>query len=151
LLEEVKESIVARLKADKASTEVKAKADALLEKVAAGEAFDTVIAAASLELKAESALARRSYAVAPALVREAFKLPHPTAEFQPTKVVELGSGDAALIQLVAVNSVSLEQAVNEQQKQNLVMSQANKNYAALLEALKAKSEVKLTSVTTAQE
>lgn len=150
-LEEVKEGIVARLKADKASTEVKAKAEALLEKVKAGAALETVVAEASLELKTETALVRRSYAVAPALVREAFKLPHPTADHQPSNVVELGSGDAAVIQLVAVNSASLEQAINEQQKQNLVMSQANKNYAALLEALKSKAEVKLAAVTTAQE
>ncbi|WP_462164133.1 peptidylprolyl isomerase [Pseudoalteromonas xiamenensis] len=150
-LDDVKDTIVKRLKTEKASTEVKAQADALYAKIQAGEAFEAVVSQANLDVKAEDALARRSYSVAPAIVKEAFKLPHPTESSKPVAVVELASGDAALVQLVAVNPVSVEEALNEQQSKNFEMAQANKNYITLLEALKAQADVKFVKVAAASQ
>ncbi|MFC3033986.1 SurA N-terminal domain-containing protein [Pseudoalteromonas fenneropenaei] len=148
-LDEVKDSIVARLKADKASALVKEQAEAMLAKVQQGEVFAT--AAGEMEVKHEDALTRRAFTVSPAVVREAFKMPHPTDSVKPVQVVELSNGDAAVVQLLAVKQPEQAADANEQQKQSLAMAQANKNYLALLDALKAGAEVKVPQTTVVQE
>ena len=60
-LEEVRDSVVAELKQEKASAEARTKADELVKRVKAGEKFDAAAKALGLEAKTSEEFARSGY------------------------------------------------------------------------------------------
>ncbi|TMP26518.1 peptidylprolyl isomerase [Pseudoalteromonas rubra] len=140
-LEEVTAQIKTRLENEKASELIKEKAKTLFAQLEDGKALSDIAAEESAEVKSEAALKRQSFAVAPEIVQQAFKLAHPEAEQTLPALVELNSGDAALLVLKGVTTTAVTGDVEPQQKQNITMSVVNKNFLALLNALESDADV----------
>lgn len=140
-LEAVKEQIVATLTNEKASTLLADYAKGLFDEFTAGKALQDIAAAETAEVKAEAALQRQSYSVAPAIVKEVFALPHPVDGGKVESLVTLNNGDIALVQLNSVTTPEVTAELDAQQKQGITMSAINKNYLAFVSALEAKAEV----------
>lgn len=140
-LEEVTAQIKTRLENEKASELIKEKANTLYAQLEDGKALSDIAAAESIEVKTEAALKRQSFTVAPEIVQQSFKLAHPDGEQTQSALVELNSGDAALLVLKAVTVAEVTGEVEPQQKQNITMSVVNKNFLALLGALESDAEV----------
>jgi peptidyl-prolyl cis-trans isomerase D len=140
-LEAVKEQIVATLTNEKASTLLADYAKGLFDEFTAGKALQDIAAAETAEVKAEAALQRQSYSVAPAIVKEVFALPHPVEGGKVESLVTLNNGDIALVQLNSVTTPEVTAELDAQQKQGITMSAINKNYLAFVSALEAKAEV----------
>ncbi|MEI5639059.1 MULTISPECIES: peptidylprolyl isomerase [unclassified Pseudoalteromonas] len=141
-LEEVQAQIKAQLIDEKAATLIAEKAQSLFEQLQAGESLTQVVASQNVAVKSVNELQRRSREVPPAITSEAFKLPHPGVAETETAQVALNNGDAALLILKSVTTPEVEGNVDPQQKQSFVSSVANKNYTALIAALKEKAEIK---------
>lgn len=141
-LEEVQAQIKAQLIDEKAATLIAEKAQSLFEQLQAGESLTQVVASQNVAVKSVNELQRRSREVPPAITSEAFKLPHPGVAETETAQVALNNGDAALVVLKSVTTPEVEGNVDPQQKQSFVSSVANKNYTALIAALKEKAEIK---------
>ena len=141
-LEEVQAQIKAQLIDEKAATLIAEKAQSLFEQLQAGESLTQVVANQNVAVNSVNELQRRSREVPPAITSEAFKLPHPGVAETETAQVALNNGDAALLVLKSVTTPEVEGNVDPQQKQSFVSSVANKNYTALIAALKEKAEIK---------
>ncbi len=129
--EDVKDSIVARLKQDKANEMAKVEADALLAKLDAGDT--------SVELTKVASLSRNAQNIAPSIVTKAFQLP--TAELPSTGTAGLASGYAVVV-LDGVNAAkAAEPAMLAAIKQRLNAQYSEADYRALVAALKSSAEV----------
>ncbi|MCG7548522.1 peptidylprolyl isomerase [Pseudoalteromonas sp. Of7M-16] len=140
-LEEVSAQIKSRLVNDKASELAKEKAETLFAQLEEGKALADIATAESLEMKTEASLARQSFAVSPALVTKAFKLPHPAEGNTSKAMVELNNGDSALLVVKAVKLADVAGEIEPQQKQSITRTQVNKNYLALLSALEGTADI----------
>ncbi|MBE0367339.1 SurA N-terminal domain-containing protein [Pseudoalteromonas aurantia] len=137
----VKAEIETTLVNEKASELINERAKTLFSALQGGKLLSDIATEEGVELNSEAALARQTYSVAPAIVTEVFKLPHPADEKFEMAVVALNNGDAALVQLKKVNEVELSVEIDEQQKQSITNTQINKNYLAFVNALEAKADV----------
>ncbi|MBQ4861810.1 SurA N-terminal domain-containing protein [Pseudoalteromonas sp. MMG013] len=137
----VKAEIETTLVNEKASELINERAKTLFSALQGGKLLSDIATEEGVELNSETALARQTYSVAPAIVTEVFKLPHPADEKVEMAVVALNNGDAALVQLKKVNEVELSVEIDEQQKQSITNTQINKNYLAFVNALEAKADV----------
>lgn len=149
-LAQVSEQIKTRLVNEKASTLAKEKARELFAQVQAGKALSDVASEQNLTVREEANLTRQSYTVSPAIVTQAFKMPRPT-DAPSTDVVDLNNGDAAIVALNSVSEAQVSANIDPQVQQNITMAQANKNYLAFIESLKAKAELNLPVVEQAAE
>ncbi|CAH9066107.1 Peptidyl-prolyl cis-trans isomerase D [Pseudoalteromonas sp. CIP111854] len=150
-LEEVSAQIKETLINDKASELVKEQAQELFAQLQNGSALDDIAQAQSVEVKSESALKRQTYTIAPAIVSEAFQLPHPEEDKAQLAMVELNNGDAALLKLKAVNSPQISDEIDPQQEQSISMTHVNKNYNVFIAALEAKAQVQRPQINVVQE
>jgi peptidyl-prolyl cis-trans isomerase D len=150
-LEEVSAQIKTKLINDKASTLIKEYAEGLFAQLKEGKALADIAQEETQEVKSEAALKRQTYNVDPAIVSEAFELPHPVDGQPQLAMVELNNGNAALLQLNEVITPELSEEVDAQQKRNIEMSHANKSYTALLAALEAQAEVARPQLSSSQE
>ncbi|NOU50726.1 peptidylprolyl isomerase [Pseudoalteromonas sp. JBTF-M23] len=150
-LEEVSEQVKATLINDKASALAKQQAQEAFTDLQGAKTLADIASEHSAEVKSEAQLKRQSYSVAPAIVKEAFQLPHPSEDKAQFAMVELANGDAALLKLKAVNTPQISDEIDPQQKQNITMTQVNKNYTAFIESLKAQAEVMRPQLNVAEE
>ncbi|MCK8136458.1 SurA N-terminal domain-containing protein [Pseudoalteromonas sp. 2CM28B] len=141
-LAQVSEQIKTRLVNEKASTLAKEKARELFAQVQAGKTLSDVASEQNLTVREEASLTRQSYTVSPAIVTQAFKMPRPN-DAPSTDVVDLNNGDAAIVALKSVSDAQVTANIDPQVQQNITMAQANKNYLAFIESLKAKAELNL--------
>ncbi|TMP41683.1 peptidylprolyl isomerase [Pseudoalteromonas citrea] len=139
--DDVKAQIETSLINEQASALVNEHAQTLFGELQAGKSLTEIATTEGVDVSSEDALARQTYSVAPAILNEAFKLPHPVDGKSEVAVVELNNGDAALVQLNRVNSAAPTADLDEQQKQSITNSQINRNYLAFVTALEAKAEV----------
>jgi peptidyl-prolyl cis-trans isomerase D len=139
--DDVKAQIETKLINDESSELINEHAQTLFTELQAGKSLTEIAKAEEVEVSSEETLARQTYSVAPAILTEAFKLPHPVEGKFEVSVVELNNGDAALLQLNSVTSAEPTTELDEQQKQNITNSQINKNYLAFINALEAKADV----------
>ena len=149
-LAQVSEQIKTRLVNEKASTLAKEKARELFAQVQAGKTLSDVASEQNLTVREEASLTRQSYTVSPAIVTQAFKMPRPN-DAPSTDVVDLNNGDAAIVALKSVSDAQVTANIDPQVQQNITMAQANKNYLAFIESLKAKAELNLPVVEQAAE
>ena len=149
-LAQVSEQIKTRLVNEKASTLAKEKARELFAQVQAGKTLSDVASEQNLTVREEASLTRQSYTVSPAIVTQAFKMPRPN-DTPSTDVVDLNNGDAAIVALKSVSDAQVTANIDPQVQQNITMAQANKNYLAFIESLKAKAELNLPVVEQAAE
>ena len=149
-LTDVSEQIKSRLVSQKASELAKEKATALFAQITAGKSLTALASEEGLELRNEDALTRQAYTVSPAIVQQVFKMAHPSGSPVVDKV-ELNNGDAAIVALKSVTNGTVQGEIEAQQKQNITMTQVNKNYMVFIDALKAKAELNLPRAQVAAE
>ena len=149
-LTDVSEQIKSRLVSQKASELAKEKATALFAQITAGKSLTALASEGGLELRNEDALTRQAYTVSPAIVQQVFKMAHPSGSPVVDKV-ELNNGDAAIVALKSVTNGTVQGEIEAQQKQNITMTQVNKNYMVFIDALKAKAELNLPRAQVAAE
>jgi peptidyl-prolyl cis-trans isomerase D len=149
-LTDVSEQIKSRLVSQKASELAKEKATALFAQITAGKSLTALASEEGLELRNEDALTRQAYTVSPAIVQQVFKMAHPSGSPLVDKV-ELNNGDAAIVALKSVTNGTVQGEIEAQQKQNITMTQVNKNYMVFIDALKAKAELNLPRAQVAAE
>ncbi|KTF13469.1 peptidylprolyl isomerase [Pseudoalteromonas sp. H105] len=141
-LTDVSEQIKARLVSQKASELAKEKATELFAEITSGKSLTALASEQGLELRNEDALTRQAYTVSPAIVQQVFKMAHPSGS-PVVENVELNNGDAAIVALKSVTNGTVQGEIEAQQKQNITMTQINKNYMVFIDALKAKAELNI--------
>ncbi len=109
-LEEVRDEVVAALRAERAGEEARLRAEALLAQVNGGAALETVAEAEGLEVLSVEDAGRRSFDPDPVIVANVFKLPRPGDDTPTHHVVESADGYG----LVALQSVT-DGSVDESQ------------------------------------
>ncbi|TGE76487.1 peptidylprolyl isomerase [Pseudoalteromonas sp. KS88] len=149
-LNDVSEQIKARLVSQKASELAKEKASELFAEISSGKTLTTLASEQGLEVRNEAALTRQAFTVSPAIVQQVFKMARPEGNPVVDKV-ELNNGDAAIVALKSVTNGTVQGEIEAQQKQNITMSQVNKNYMVFIDALKAKAELNLPAQATTAE
>lgn len=143
-LEEVKDLIVARIRAEKQTDLAKARADEMRKKLAEGATLDQLAAGANI-VDAKG-LGRRAVNQDPSVVAEGFKLARPTAEKPTRAVVELPGNRFAVIEVTAVTDgdpKKLEAASREAVRAELKRTYAAAEIRALLDALRASTKIKI--------
>ncbi|CAM3933958.1 peptidylprolyl isomerase [Pseudoalteromonas byunsanensis] len=150
-LEEVSAQIKTRLINEKASSLIKEHTQTLFAQLQDGKLLEEIASGEELEVQSDEALTRQSYSVSPAIVSKAFQLPHPLEGQPQFAMVELNNGDAALLKLNAVKTPEVGNDIDAQQKQSITMTQINRNYNALVDALEAQAEVKRPKINVAEE
>lgn len=149
-LNDVSEQIKARLVSQKASELAKEKASELFAEISSGKSLTALASEQGLEVRNEAALTRQAFTVSPAIVQQVFKMARPEGNPVVDKV-ELNNGDAAIVALKSVTNGTVQGEIEAQQKQNITMSQVNKNYMVFIDALKAKAELNLPKAQVAAE
>ena len=149
-LNDVFEQIKARLVSQKASELAKEKASELFAEISSGKTLTALASEQGLEVRNEAALTRQAFTVSPAIVQQVFKMARPEGNPVVDKV-ELNNGDAAIVALKSVTNGTVQGEIEAQQKQNITMSQVNKNYMVFIDALKAKAELNLPAQATTAE
>jgi peptidyl-prolyl cis-trans isomerase D len=141
-LEEVKAQVQAAVVATKSSELAKAKAEALLAEVVAGKSLSDVAAAAQLTLETKAAVTRFGGDVDSDIRTKAFELAKPT-EAQPATVavLNLASGDAALVAVTKVTDTEVTTKPPVEQLQQFADQKAQSSFGALVAALKANAEI----------
>jgi peptidyl-prolyl cis-trans isomerase D len=141
-LEEVKEQVKAAVVATKSAELAKAKAEALLAEVVAGKSLSDVAAAAKLTLESKAAVTRFGGDIDSDIRTKAFELAKPS-EAQPVTVamLNLASGDAALVAVTKVTETEVTAKPPVEQLQQFADQKAQSSFAALVAALKANAEI----------
>jgi peptidyl-prolyl cis-trans isomerase D len=141
-LDEVKEQVQAAVVATKSSELAQAKAEALLAEIQAGKSLSDVAAAAELTLETKAAVTRFGGDIDSDVRTKAFELAKPT-EAQPATVamLNLASGDAALVAVTKVTDNEVTDKPAVEQLQQFADQKAQGSFGALLAALKAKAEI----------
>lgn len=120
-LDEVKASITATLKQNKASAEAEKLAASLLERLRAGEKPKALAAADGVTWQEKQTLLRDSDTTDPAILSTAFRLPEPQQGGFSSDTVTLSSGDLAVVVLYAVTDGDPESA--SEQERNMAEAQ----------------------------
>jgi peptidyl-prolyl cis-trans isomerase D len=98
-LDSVKDSVRAKILAERVAKEAKARADALFADLGKGQTLDQLAAADKLKLEEQKGIGRDAANVDSALVRAVFSMPRPQAGKPDDQLVELGGDSYALVQL----------------------------------------------------
>lgn len=139
-LDEVRESLIAKLKGDKAKQLLLEKLDSLKQQVNAEETFAAVTAEAGLELEADLKLDRNSFQVDRAFLNELFKAPRNTVGNE-VKDFESVNGDVYAYQFLAVGSKDVEGLTDDLIAQQNDALSGQTVLAAFMANLKQKAEI----------
>ena len=137
-LAEVQEQVDAALIKDKAIAAAKAWAESVKTKLLAGESVEAVLSEKALAWEEHLDIGRNAGVLDSELRTALFKL----AESNKFDVVELVSGDVALIELQKVTNVeSLDENEVKSTQQRLAMQIGGSSFEGLIEALRAEAEI----------
>lgn len=142
-LAEVKESIVQRLRVQKAGDAAFAEASKIARRAADGEEMEALAKEYGLEWRRVQKLSRRDREVEPAIVREVFRIPRPEGG-KPRFVARRLNGEAAVIALFGVEDgdvSSIEAAKLKQERESLATASGRADYADLVKELKSRAEI----------
>ena len=141
-LEEVKTQVQAAVVATKSSELAKVKAEALLAEVVSGKSLAEVATTAQLTLETKAAVTRFGGDIDSDIRTKAFELAKPT-EAQPVTVamLNLASGDAALVAVTKVTDTEVTTKPPVEQLQQFADQKAQSSFGAVLAALKANAEI----------
>lgn len=145
-LAEVKTQVMQTLIEDKARESVKAAGEKVVQQLAAGESAETILKGQSVAWKSAGEIARKTKdaKINQAIIKQAFKLQHPTAASQTYGGILLSSGDYAVIRLKKVTDgdpAALDKAARETLKKRLAGEQGANAQTHLLEALRANAKI----------
>lgn len=141
-LDEVRDTVLARLKEDKARQQATDKALEALSRIRAGETPQLVAESMQADWKRIDAAQRDQSDVNRSVLTRAFAMPRPETDTQPSlEKIQLGRGDQAVVVLFGVQEGEPGAAADTKQA---ALDKANGEaaFAALLKAIRARSEVK---------
>lgn len=141
-LDEVKLQVQAAVVATKSSELARANAESLFAEVTAGKSFSDVAATAQLNLETKVAVPRFGGDIDSDIRTKAFELAKPTdAQPATVAVLNLASGDAALVAVTKVTESDVTDKPQLEQLQQFADQKAQSSFGALLAALKAKADI----------
>lgn len=139
-LDEVRASIEASVKAEKAKEAAEAWVFEIAQKVRAGESVDDILAAKSVTWETAAAVPRAGGTLARAIVDTLFSLALEGDD--KVDVATTASGDVAIVELEAVNPAPvLEAELGESLRQRLAQVEGQRLYQQYVDALRAKADV----------
>lgn len=139
-LDEVKDSIVSELQAEKAQQAAESWALGVVDKLNNGEDVAADLAEYTLAWETTDAVTRNDTRIARNLVTELFKLA-PT-EGENRQVATLFSGDVGIVELVSVNSApAADDAISQQITQQLAQAVSAQTYQYLIDELRANASI----------
>jgi peptidyl-prolyl cis-trans isomerase D len=152
-LDEVRDEIVAALKAEQAATAARAEADAMVARLRAGESLDAV--AAELEIKSPGEVSRSQADVPPTVLELAFSAPRPAEDGVPSYAsgAEPG-GDAVIVAVRAVadgSAEAMDPAMRDAERRLLAQIQGEHGFNAVLDDLVARAKVERKPLTVGSE
>jgi peptidyl-prolyl cis-trans isomerase D len=148
-LSEVKDLVVAKLRATKAAEKAHTEAMALLEKVKAGQSIDEQLTKLNAKVEEKKGLARFGTDIPAPLAQAVFKLAKPADKVVSAGLYADEEGNQSVLVLEKVISAPetadapLQQGLSEQ----LVKLKQEETYGALIEELRQKAKIKYAAVT----
>jgi peptidyl-prolyl cis-trans isomerase D len=143
-LEEVRAGIVSRLESEKAEAQAKELAQAVLERVRAGEQPGDLAEALGIEWSEQQTIKRDSADVARSISSAVFAMPHPAEGEQGSKQLALPSGDQAIVILYRVedgNPAEADDKARRQAQVKLQQAAARAAENALVEGIRSRMDI----------
>ncbi|RDV29308.1 peptidylprolyl isomerase [Alteromonas aestuariivivens] len=141
-LEEVKDGIVATLRAQKAQQEAENWATALVEKIQAGEDAEALLAERDLSWQTAEAVTRNTSEVPRALVSALFRLAPEAGN--SLEISPLASGDVGIVELLKINPpAEMEEAQQTGLRQRISMQHSQSDYENYIAALRADADISI--------
>jgi peptidyl-prolyl cis-trans isomerase D len=145
-IDEVKAAITTAVKQQRAVAEVKNMAQQLTKQVQQGEDFEKLASQHGYTLKTLEKTTRNNGAVSPELLRAAFALPKVAKDAtHSVELLELSSGDVAVLQLQAVLDGAPDSLIPGQREALLAQLQQSfgtAGFAAFMEDTRTRAEIK---------
>lgn len=143
-LAEAREQIVAELKDSQARAELAKAAEQLMQAVRDGTAPEAAAQAAGATRQAPGPLTRNAAVLTPELLRAAFRVPPPAGSQPALSVLELASGDRAVIVLKSVQpgtEADVAEADRQALTQRAALQSGERDFRGLLDALRAAAKI----------
>lgn len=145
-LDEVRDAIVASLTAERASERAEARAAELLEQLRAGDSIELIAAAAAIESQTAVLFGRDSRELDAMALNALFAMPRPVDGSVVSQQLAVSGGDQMVLvlkQVIDADPAKADEAQREQVRQMLVRSDSDVASEAVLESLRAKTDIKL--------
>ncbi|MEO7050162.1 MAG: SurA N-terminal domain-containing protein [Rhodanobacter sp.] len=145
-LAEVGDDVKKHILDERVSAQEKKLADDSLLRLAKGETMAVVAKSLNAPVKTTPEATRQSVEVPPALLTQAFLLPHPAADKPQFAVVDLHDGNYALLAVDKVQSGDLSKVPQDQRdalRKQMTQAYAFETQRELLQLLRGKSKVKI--------
>lgn len=148
-LTEVKDQVVAKLKATKAAEKARAEAVALLEKVKAGQAIDEQLTKLNAKVEEKKGMARFGTDIPASLAQVVFRLAKPADKMVSAGLYsdELGNQSVLVLEKVISAPESADSPLQQGLSQQVIKLKQEETYGALIEQLRQKADIKYAAET----
>ena len=148
-LTEVKDQVVAKLKATKAAEKARAEAVALLEKVKAGQAIDEQLTKLNAKVEEKKGMARFGTDIPASLAQVVFRLAKPADKMVSPGLYsdELGNQSVLVLEKVISAPESADSPLQQGLSQQVIKLKQEETYGALIEQLRQKADIKYAAET----
>ncbi|WP_434667804.1 peptidylprolyl isomerase [Aeromonas sp. NJAU223] len=140
-LAEVKEQVVAAIKHDKASEVARGKAQALLDKLHAGDDIQADLTALGAKVEAHKGVVRFTQDLDQNLLAQAFRMPHPKDGKPSVELVAEANGDRVVVALDKVNVTEKPSEMVNLLQGQLGQGKAQADYKALIDGLRKSAKI----------
>jgi peptidyl-prolyl cis-trans isomerase D len=144
-LEQVRDTIVARLRQEGAARAAAEKGDRITQELGQGKAMKDIAQASELEFKEADSVGRKAPGYNPELIGAVFRLPRP-GDQALTEGITLANGDYVVVQLKAVTDAdpaNMTEAMRAQLKQGFETMRRNMVLSTMVDSLRARAEVEI--------
>jgi len=151
-LSEVSESIAAILKQQHATERARAEAEKRLASLQSGK--DIVDVADQYKVRHKVSLSRQDASVPPTLLKEAFRLPHPSKDQPLSGMIQLASGGFALYNLYGVKEADADAfnaATKARMEDNMRQRLGKMQYESLVADLESRADITYLKSSTQEE
>ncbi len=143
-LEEVREQVEASVRLQKAGDLAQGRGKQILAQLETGESAEAVATQFDVKLQKLATLKRSSNEVAPEMLAEIYRMPHPVDDAGVYRGLQLANGGYAVLRLdkvVAGRAAAIPQEARDQRKQQLAQQSGNNTVTALVVDLREKAKV----------
>ncbi|MCH7369846.1 peptidylprolyl isomerase [Aeromonas sp. MR16] len=140
-LADVKEQVVAAIKHDKASEVARSKAQALLDKLHAGEDIQADLTALGAKVETHDGVARFTQDMDQNLLAQAFRMPHPKDGKPSVELVAEANGDRVVVALDKVNVTKEPSQMVSLLQGQLGQGKAQASYKSLIDELRKTAKI----------
>jgi len=140
----VREQVEASTRLQQAGDVARGRGEQILAQLEAGESAETVAAQFDVKLQELGMLKRSSNEVAPEMLAEIYRMPHPVDGVGVYRGLMLANGGYAVLQLDKVvpgRAAAIPQEARDQRKQQLAQQTGNNSVTALVADLREKAKV----------